>query len=112
MNTETYVEDTKAAMQPNFTKDPNKEKIYTDAPGSFVNQPQSTSSSPAITVEEEDEPHRELEKPHRTKALVGVEVEEAVGGRPSTGATPQALQLLDLSSPSATTAAEGRTSQI
>jgi hypothetical protein len=61
---------------------------------------------------EEDKPHRELEKPHHTKALVGVEVEEAVGGCPSTGATPQALQLLDLSSPSAATAAEGRASQI
>jgi hypothetical protein len=63
--------------QPYFANDPNKKKNYTHALGSFTNRLQSTSSSPATTVEE-DEPPCELEKPHRTQALKGVAVEKAI----------------------------------
>jgi hypothetical protein len=72
--------------------------------------PLSSTSPPANTVEEEDVP--ELEKHHRTQVVVGVEVEEALGGRPSTGAAPRPLQLPDPGSPSTTTVAEGKSSQI
>ena len=76
-----------------------------------MNLQESTYSSPAIIVGEEDE-HRELEKPLHTVALIRFEVDEAIGGRPSTGAAPQPLQLLDLSSLLTTAAAEERTSHI
>ena len=59
------------------------------------------------TAAEEDEHSHELEKTYRALPLEGVETEEAIGGRPSTGATPRPLQLLDLSSASTTTAVEG-----
>jgi len=45
-------------------------------------------------------------------ALVGVAVEKVVSCRPSTGASPQPLQPLDLPSPSTTAAAEERPRQI
>jgi hypothetical protein len=73
---------------------------------------------PAATAEE-DEHCLELERFHRMLALSGVKIDthhgkrdEAVGGHPSTGATPQLLQLPDLDSPPPTTAAERGLSQI
>jgi hypothetical protein len=87
--------------QPNFTKDPKRKKDYNQVPKSFGNRRCSKSSSPATAVEEDNRHHFELEKPHRTLAFEGVEVDtclirwdEAVGDRPSTGAAPQALQLV------------------
>ena len=60
----------------------------------------------------EDEHHHEPEKLHRTQALVEVAVEKAIGGRPSTGAAPRLLQLLDPTSPSTTATIEGKSSRI
>jgi hypothetical protein len=105
--------------QLNFIEDPEKHKNYNQTHRTSEIRSRPKFSSPTAVVEEDLEHHRELEEPHRTLALKGVEVDTrperqdgAVGGHPSTGATPQPLQLLDLSSPSAATAAEGRTSQI
>jgi len=77
-----------------------------------LNPLQPTSSSPAIAVEEEADLHRELPRPHRTLAFEGVAAEVAIGCSPSTGDTPRPLQLPELRSPSTTTAAEGKPSQI
>jgi hypothetical protein len=79
----------------------------------------SSTSSPAIATEEEEDHRRELEKSHCTKALrwsrsrhPSRRRDEANDDRPSTGAAPQLVQLPDLRSPSTTTAAKGRRRQI
>jgi len=98
--------------QPNFTKDPKKDKNYIQAPRSFEIHQSSTTSSPAAAANEDDENHHELEESHRALALEGVEKDEALGCGPSTGDAPQPHQLLDLSSPTTTRAATGRPTQI
>ena len=70
------------------------------------------SERATITAAEEDELHRELQRPLRAMALVGVAVEKAFGCRPSTGDTPRPLQLPDPRSPSTTAAAEVKPSPI
>jgi len=87
-----------------------KKKNYNHTPGSLANHQRSSFSSPVTTAVEEDERPRELKKSHRTSAFVGVEIEEALGGRASTGTAPQRLQL-DLGSPLTTAVATGNTSQ-
>ena len=98
-NTCTYGKDTGTATRTKLRERPKQNEIYIYAPRSSTNLLRSPLSPPATAAREEDEHPLELKKTHRTLALRGVEVEEAVGGRPSTGAAPRLLQLLDLSSP-------------
>ena len=114
-NTDTsmYRKDTGTATPTKLRERPKQNKIYIYAPRSSANLLRSPSSPPATATGEEDEHPLELKKTHPTLALRGVEVEEAIGGHPSTGAAPRLLQLLDLRSPQTTTAvAEGRLAQI
>jgi hypothetical protein len=69
--------------------------------GLSASRSSSKSSSPAAAVEEDNEPNPELEEPHRTQALKGVEVDTrperrdvAIGVRPSTGATQRRCHLV------------------
>ena len=55
---------------------PKKRKVHK----SFVKPTHSKSPSPATATVEDAEHHRELKEPHRTLALIGVEVDEAIGG--------------------------------
>jgi hypothetical protein len=57
--------------QPNFSKDPKKKKNYNINPGSFMKLPKSTTLSPDIAAEEEDDHRRALETPLRQLALSG-----------------------------------------
>jgi hypothetical protein len=84
----------------------------------MASSPPNAPPDAGATVKE-DHHHRDLERSHRPLAFEGAEVDtrhrgrdDAVGGRPSTGAAPQPLQILDLSSPSTTTAAAGTSNQI
>jgi hypothetical protein len=102
---------------PNITENPGKEN--NEAHRIFANRRSPKSSSPTAAVEEDHGQNRELEEPHRTVALEGVEVDTrlekrdgAIGSRPSTGAAPQVLQHLDQCSPSTTATVEGRTSMV
>jgi len=99
-------------LPPYYAKDPEQQRNYKENPGSFAIQQHSNSPPPDIATGDENERHHELKKPHRTQALIGVAVEKAFSGRPSTGAAPQLLQLPDPRSPSTASIAEGEPSQI
>jgi hypothetical protein len=88
-------------------------------PGSFMKLPKSTTSSPDIAAEEEDDHRRALEKPLRQLALSIVKIDThqqerdgANGGTASTGAAPRQPQHPDPSSPTVTAVTAGRPSQI
>ena len=90
-----------------------RKKKNTQVPRSFAIHQESIPTPAAIVAAaEEDEFHRELQRPLRAMALVGVAIEKAVSCRPSTGVSSKPLQPLDLRSPSTTAAAEERPRQI
>jgi hypothetical protein len=105
--------------QPNYAKDPKKYENCNPVPRSNASRGSPSSSSPATTNEEDARHHPELEKAHRPLAFGGVKVDtrlgrrdEANGSRPSTGATPHPIQLLEPTSPMTDSTAEGKSRQI
>ena len=97
---------------PNYAKDPEETKNYNSTPRSFANQQDSNSSLPTVSAGEEVECPYEPEEPHRMLAFVGVAIAKTIGGRTSTGVTPQHVQFLDPTTPSMTAATEGKPGRI
>lgn len=102
------------------TKDPTENRNCSQVPESYACcRKHRTAPSPDCAADEEPGYHPDLEEPHRTKTFGRAEVDTRPGGRdegiadrPSAGAAPRALQILNRRPPSTTTATTGSPSSI
>ena len=95
---------------PSYAKDPEQTEKYKETPGTFASHQHSNSSPLDIAAGEETEYRHEPKKPIAYRLLLESQCKKPSAKRPSTGDTPQLLQVLDPTSPSTTTV-EGRPSR-